>query len=71
MEIRILKKEDAPLYWELRLEALKGNPEAFASSYEEALEKKKPIGEYEESLESKGAYTFGAFINGRLVGVVT
>ena len=34
MAIRILNKSDAKLYQEVRLSALKNNPEAFGSTYE-------------------------------------
>lgn len=34
MEIRILSKSDAQVYQEVRLSALKNNPEAFGSTYE-------------------------------------
>ncbi|WP_430788031.1 N-acetyltransferase family protein [Virgibacillus flavescens] len=71
MEIRLLKASDAESYWELRLEALKQNPEAFATSYEEALKRDNPIGQVVNNLNSKGNYTFGAFENNSLIGMVT
>ncbi|GKU81501.1 hypothetical protein NCCP28_08970 [Niallia sp. NCCP-28] len=37
MEIRILHTEDASVYQDIRLEALKNHPEAFGSSYEEEV----------------------------------
>jgi ribosomal protein S18 acetylase RimI-like enzyme len=67
MEIRRLLAEDAEIYRTIRLESLKLHPEAFGSSYEE--EKEAPVGKYRESLPS--VYTFGAFENGSLIGVVT
>lgn len=67
MEIKRLLAEDAEIYRTIRLESLKLHPEAFGSSYEE--EKEAPVGKYRESLPS--VYTFGAFENGSLVGVVT
>ncbi len=39
MIIRNLAPEDVDVFWELRLEALRGFPEAFGSSYEEELHK--------------------------------
>ena len=38
MNIRILNESDARIYQELRLEALKTNPEAFGSTYEREVE---------------------------------
>lgn len=67
MEIRRLGSEDAEMYRAIRLESLRLHPEAFGSSYEE--EKEAPVEKYSESLPS--VYTFGAFENGSLVGVVT
>ncbi|MCP8969902.1 GNAT family N-acetyltransferase [Ectobacillus ponti] len=39
MEIRMLQREDAESYWRLRLEALQQHPEAFGSSYEDAVQR--------------------------------
>ncbi|WP_226659191.1 GNAT family N-acetyltransferase [Pseudalkalibacillus hwajinpoensis] len=69
MEVRQLTANDAEAYWALRLEALKKNPEAFASSYEEAILKDDPIQSTARNMES-GA-TFGAFDNEMLIGVIT
>ncbi|WBL15960.1 GNAT family N-acetyltransferase [Sutcliffiella sp. NC1] len=71
MFVRKLVSVDAATYWNLRLEALKQNPEAFASSYEEALQKENPIEQVQQNLTAKGSYTFGAFIENKLVGMVT
>ncbi|MBH0162737.1 GNAT family N-acetyltransferase [Fictibacillus sp. 26RED30] len=71
MEVRLLKPDDAKAYWELRLEALKSNPEAFASSYEEAIQRKEPIKEVASRLQEEGSYTFGMFNEGNLIGNVT
>ncbi|MDM5318045.1 GNAT family N-acetyltransferase [Fictibacillus sp. b24] len=71
MEVRLLKPEDAEAYWELRLEALKLSPEAFSSSYEEALQRKEPIKQVAERLQEEGSYTFGMFVKGKLIGNVT
>lgn len=67
MEIRRLGAEDAEMYRTIRLESLILHPEAFGSSYEE--EKEAPVEKYRASLPA--VYTFGAFENGSLVGVVT
>ena len=69
MEIRQLHRHDAKDYFALRLEALQTNPEAFGSSYEE--ERDYPISRTEGRLTDSAAYVFGAFIEGKLIGVVT
>ena len=71
MDIRALKADDAALYWELRLEALKQNPEAFSTSYEEAIQRNNPIERVASNLRTEGNYTFGAFDQHKLVGMVT
>lgn len=70
MEIRILSSgEDAEKYRRIRLASLKNTPEAFASSYEE--EKDLSIEEFQNKLQSKSAFTYGAFEQGELVGIIT
>ncbi|TDL75903.1 GNAT family N-acetyltransferase [Peribacillus frigoritolerans] len=69
MNIRHLNRHDANLYRNIRLEGLKNNPEAFGSSYEE--EQLYPIDLFKSRLESDTAFTFGAFKNNELAGVVT
>lgn len=69
MEIRLLQPKDAAMYRELRLEALKNNPEAFSSSFAE--EKEYPIEKYKDRLTQEHFYTFGAFMENELKGVVT
>jgi len=71
LEIRVLKPSDAKSYWDLRLEALELNPEAFATNYEEAVKRKNPVESVANNLSNKGNFTFGTFSNGKLVGVVT
>ena len=71
MEIKLLTPIDASAYWELRLEALQQSPEAFATSYEEAIQRTNPIEQVEKNLQTEGNYTFGAFKQGKLVGMVT
>lgn len=39
MEIRLLQPTDGEKYWDLRLDALKQNPEAFATEYDEARQR--------------------------------
>jgi ribosomal protein S18 acetylase RimI-like enzyme len=71
MEVRLLNPADAEAYWELRLEALKQHPESFATSYEEALQRENPIEQVASRLQGNGEFTFGAFLDGNLAGVVT
>ncbi|MEC2554883.1 GNAT family N-acetyltransferase, partial [Bacillus tropicus] len=70
--IRLLTKEDAEKYWELRLQALQVNPEAFVTTYEEAIRQENPIKRVESNLTATTSCTFGAFNEeNQLVGVVT
>ncbi|HEU4964301.1 MAG TPA: GNAT family N-acetyltransferase [Bacilli bacterium] len=73
MEIRVLKQEDAAPYWELRLRALKEDPDAFATTYEEAMQIPNPLERQAQRLvETENAFTLGAWDEqGQLVGVVT
>lgn len=71
LEIRIIKASEAESYWELRLEALKQSPEAFATSYEEAVQRENPIEQVITNISTEGNYTFGAFENNNLIGMAT
>jgi ribosomal protein S18 acetylase RimI-like enzyme len=68
LEIRILEPHHADQCLALRLEALKTNPEAFSSSYEEEIT--NPTNKYIERLQSNTSFTFGAFENESLIGMV-
>ncbi|VEF47581.1 acetyltransferase [Bacillus freudenreichii] len=69
MGIRLLKPLDAEEYRNFRLEALKNSPESFGSTYEE--EKENPLETYKDRFQSAKSFTFGAFENKKLIGVVT
>ena len=68
MHIRKLTIEDGEALWNLRLRALKDNPEAFASTYEETLRRGKE--QFIQRMHPKeDAFYFGAFASG-LIGMV-
>lgn len=69
MHIRILQLTDAKQFRKVRLQALKKDPQSFASSYEE--EKDFPLSKYKARLDLSNAVTFGAFDKGELIGIVT
>ena len=70
MLIRKLIEDDIEALWKLRLRALRDNPEAFGSTYEETLQRGKES--YRQRLRQPHAETFyiGAFEEERLVGMV-
>ncbi|WP_246202562.1 GNAT family N-acetyltransferase [Virgibacillus doumboii] len=69
IDIRILVPEDAEAYRKLRLEALLNSPEAFNSSYEEV--QRNSVNAYKVRFQSENSYSFGAFEDDVLIGVVT
>lgn len=71
LNVRLLIASDAENYWNLRLGALKQNPEAFATSYEEAVKRDNPIEQAATNFSTEGSYTFGAFEHDTLNGMVT
>jgi RimJ/RimL family protein N-acetyltransferase len=66
IQIRRLAPADAALYRDIRLEALRCNPEAFGSTFE--AENALPVTWFSERLLG-GAKIFGAFHGSELVGV--
>lgn len=67
-EIRRLGKEDAAEVFPLRLRALQEHPEAFGSSYED--EAAMGIERWHTSLADSNRAFFGAFHEGKLLGMV-
>jgi L-amino acid N-acyltransferase YncA len=69
MSVRILTRADAVAFRELRLRALKEHADAFTSSYEEDVQ--KPLAATEQRIDGGDGSTFwGAFVDGRLLGIV-
>jgi len=72
MNIRLLNPDDAEAYWSLRLFALQESPDAFSSTWEEAVNRPDPLEQTRERLHPDNrSFTMGAFQEERLVGVVT
>ena len=70
MNIRIINESDAKLYQELRLRALKINPEAFGSTYEREV--KFTLETVKERLNpTNDKFSLGVFDDRKLVGIVT
>ena len=71
MEVRILTEADGEAFWNIRLRALRDDPESFGSSYEEILE--RGIAGATQSLRKRDTSpdnaTFGAFEGGTLAGI--
>lgn len=71
MEVRILTETDAEAFWNIRLRALRDDPESFGLSYEEVLE--RGIAGATQGLRARDAAsddaTFGAFDGKQLVGI--
>jgi len=69
MSVRIVTRADAAAFRELRLRALREHADAFTSSYEEDVQ--KPLAATEQRLAGGDGSTFwGAFVDGRLQGIV-
>ena len=68
MEVRALEVSDGADLRKIRLQALRDCPEAFGSSYEEECVWEPAV--YENRLLSDKLFYFGAFTEGRIVGIV-
>ncbi|NHM30274.1 GNAT family N-acetyltransferase [Neobacillus terrae] len=69
MKIIILGPENAGLYRDIRLQALKDHPEAFSSSFEE--ESAYTLERFSSRLNEDFIFTFGALMEDQLIGTVT
>lgn len=69
MLIRKLTEEDLDSLWQLRLHALQESPEAFGSTYEEALARGK-TSLLPRLRGENSAFYVGAFTDGALIGMV-
>lgn len=71
MSIRLLNKDDAVAYKELRLYALQESPTAFGTAYEEEIQRPLSMTQQRIVQPGTGGFTLGDFDNARLVGVTT
>ncbi|MEJ8548315.1 GNAT family N-acetyltransferase [Brevibacillus borstelensis] len=72
LTIKTLSPKDAEQYIALRLDALKLNPEAFLTTYEETIQDKNLLDTWKTRLTpTPSAFTMGAFIGDSLVAVAT
>lgn len=70
IRIRKLQSRDVPLYRALRLEGLKKSPDRFGTTYEEEFA--RPKLKFESLIERQASeqFMFGAFDEGKLIGIV-
>ena len=67
IKVKELQLIDAAELQKIRLQSLAEYPHAFGASYEE--ESKWDLSVYEERIRLKGTIYFGAWVDGRLVGI--
>ncbi|GEM47413.1 GNAT family N-acetyltransferase [Deinococcus cellulosilyticus] len=70
-EIRVLNASDAPIYRELRLQALTHDPNAFLVDPDQYRQMPLETIEGQLSSEEDGKFTLGAFLDEKLVGMCT
>jgi ribosomal protein S18 acetylase RimI-like enzyme len=68
LQFRFLTAEDAPAYWDIRLEALESEPQAFGSSPEEHRALTFAEVATRIAFDPLNKFTVGAFLGERLVG---
>lgn len=71
MEIRLLEAEDTAAYWELRLQALRDEPQAFGASYEVnlAIPEAEKLRFFANRIVGPDNFMVGAFEEEKLVGM--
>ena len=68
MEIRFLDSNDGAAFWELRLEGLRDQPEAFGSSYQETLTRpvQARLEQFQQNVANPDKCIIGAWANGKV-----
>ncbi|MBV8327764.1 GNAT family N-acetyltransferase [Chryseobacterium sp.] len=71
IEYRKLLPQESVLYRKIRLESLKMFPEAFETTYQEAMKTEKLRLETDIEAQTFGRFVFGAFSDQELIGICT
>jgi ribosomal protein S18 acetylase RimI-like enzyme len=69
MELRLLTPDDAEAWWQLRLEALRNDPESFGDSAEEHLTRTVDHARERLRYDPQEKFVFGAFADAKLTAV--